>query len=97
MNKPTRERIAELREWAEETLEEHRLECDSMWLKEDTQAEADLLAILDQAEALPELVEACRELWPDDCHQPESLRPRSEVAHIVDKARAALAKIEGKP
>ena len=48
------ERVKELIEWAEKTLELHRLRCDlaATWGVNDTVAEADLLAILDEHAAL---------------------------------------------
>ena len=51
---PSEERVKELIEWAEKTLELHRLRCDlaATWGVNDTVAEADLLAILDDYSAL---------------------------------------------
>jgi mannose-6-phosphate isomerase class I len=48
----TKERVKELRNWAENTLEEHRLKCGGVWEVDDTESEADLLAALSDYSAL---------------------------------------------
>ena len=60
---PNNERMKELIEWAEKTLELHRLRCDlaATWGVSDTIAEGDLLAVLDDYSALREENERLRE------------------------------------
>ena len=89
-NSMNAERIAELRDW----INRHA------WTDESGPFVSDLLAILDQAEALPELVEAARDLWlktaviPVDWKNLEAKELSANAVKSMDAVHAALAKIE---
>ena len=82
------ERVKELIEWAEKTLELHRLHCDlpATWGVSDTMAEADLLAILDDYAALKAENEGWAEVLEDAANK--HLRNLDRIA----KLEAELAK-----
>ena len=84
------ERVKELIEWAEKTLELHRLRCDlaATWGVSDTVAEADLLSILSSYSSMRAENERLKNNW--DYWQQRALKKEAQLAKQAPLIQAVM-------